>query len=112
MIAAALAQEPEILLLDEPLTFLDPPHQVSGAQLLLNLHREPQKTIVIVTHELTPAILHDYHILALDKGRSFFYGSARELIDQQVLDRLFGIPFNLLAYPGSSQPIALPWSPV
>lgn len=111
-IASALAQEPRILLLDEPLTFLDPPHQVSGAQLLLNLHRESDMTIMLVTHELAPAVLHDYHILAMNQGHVFFFGPSWEFMEDRIPDQLFQIPFQPLPYPQSNRAIPFPWRPL
>lgn len=89
LIARALAQEPKILLLDEPLTHLDLKHQVEIFQLLLRLNRENGLTLVMVLHDLNFAAAACRRILLLKNGNLVKWGDPREVMDQATIRDLF-----------------------
>ena len=107
LLAAALAQEPTILVLDEPLTYLDPRHQSHITQVLANLHHQHQ-TIIAATHDLALAIGIADHVLALRDGHSLYYGPAEQLIPSGVLRDLFDLEFDIVTHPTTGKPIPLP----
>jgi len=110
MIAAALAQDARIMLLDEPATFLDYRHQSSVRKILQEINRQTGVTIIAVTHDVNAAISSSSTVLALDGGRSVFKGSPAEVADPAVLESIFGTSFALCRHPDSGQPIILPGS--
>lgn len=93
-IAAALAQEAEVLILDEPTTHLDPRHQRDVAGLLHRLHRECGATVLLATHDLDLAGLLGDRVLALRAGRIAALGSPREVLAADSLAGLFDAPFR------------------
>lgn len=109
LIAAALAQQPQILLLDEPLTFLDPAHQVAGAELLLKQQQRLGLTLINVTHDPVPAILHDYQILALKDGHLFYFGPGRALLQERIAEKLFEVPFQAAHLGADQVQIPIAW---
>lgn len=98
-IAAALAQEAPMLLLDEPTTFLDPRHQAEIRGLLRRLHGDGGATIVMVTHDINLAALCGDRVLALKDGVVEFFGPAADFLTPGVLERLYGLPFDILEDP-------------
>lgn len=94
-LAGAVAQQTAILLLDEPVAFLDPLHQEQVHQALNRVHDEYGSTIVTVTHDVNSALHFFGHIAALKDGRLFFNGSADELVKKspQILTDIYGIGF-------------------
>jgi len=109
-IAAALAQEPDILLLDEPTTYLDYRHQREITTLIDELHRARSMTIVSVTHDLNQGPLAADDVLALRDGRVHFHGPPDTLLEGGVLRDLYGTDFVLLDHPQSGRPIVAPAS--
>lgn len=107
MIAAALAQEAPILLLDEPTSFLDPHHQVEVHQLIQRLNREHGKTIVEVTHDINHASQHAKHILALREGKTLWQGAAGDFLQSTRLKQLYDQDFIFLSHPQTQRLIAL-----
>jgi iron complex transport system ATP-binding protein len=93
-IAAALAQEAEVLILDEPTTHLDPRHQRDVAGLLHRLHRECGATVLLATHDLDLAGLLGDRVLALRSGRIVALGPPREVLAADSLAALFDAPFR------------------
>ncbi|MCU0858486.1 MAG: ABC transporter ATP-binding protein [Pontiellaceae bacterium] len=91
--AAALAQETPIMLLDEPATFLDWRHQSEVMTLLKKINTECGTTILAVNHDLNSAAHWSDRILALKDGRVFASGTPDELIQPAPLEALFEIPF-------------------
>jgi len=69
ILASALAQEPQVLLLDEPTVFLDLKHQLAIARILSDLHRDRRLTLVLVTHDLSLAQVLSTRLLAIKAGR-------------------------------------------
>lgn len=91
MIARALAQEPEILLLDEPSAFLDLKHQVQVFELLRRLNRERGLTIVAALHDLNLAALFCPRLVMLREGKIYHDGSPREVLTEKTIDEVYGI---------------------
>jgi len=110
-IAAALAQGSDILLLDEPTTFLDYRHQAEIRDLLSRVNRESKVTIVCVTHDLNRAVLDSDRIVALVAGRVLFTGRPDEIMKTEVLETLFRTPFVLTSHPGTAIPMIVPALP-
>jgi iron complex transport system ATP-binding protein len=92
-IAAALAQETPVMLLDEPATFLDWKHQADIMQLLKKISRECNVTIVTVNHDLNSAAHWSDRIIALKDGRVLSTGTPDELIQPEPLEQLFETAF-------------------
>ncbi|MCD4686856.1 MAG: ABC transporter ATP-binding protein [Anaerolineae bacterium] len=90
-IALALAQEPRVLLLDEPTTFLDISHQLDVMMLLQRLNAKSDLSIVMVLHDLNQAARFSHRLVALRKGEIFATGTPREVMTQAVLREVFAI---------------------
>jgi len=110
-IAAALAQGSDILLLDEPTTFLDYRHQAEIRDLLSRVNRQSRATIVCVTHDLNRAVLDSDRIVALGDGRVLFTGRPDEIMKTGVLETLFHTPFVLTSHPEAAIPMIVPGLP-
>ncbi len=98
VLARALAQEPEFLLLDEPTAFLDPGHCARIMALLEELSREGM-TIVGIFHDLNIPAAYGSRILALRNGRVFADGPVEQVIDSRVLSELYGTPMTVVQRP-------------
>ncbi|HNT29225.1 MAG TPA: ABC transporter ATP-binding protein [bacterium] len=93
LIAAALAQESPLLLLDEPTAALDPAHRAALLRLLKKAHGELGRTIVLVTHEVNDALFLGGNVLGLKKGRVSLPMIAVDALALPALGALFDIPF-------------------
>ena len=107
-IAMALAQESEILLLDEPTTFLDVSHQVEVLDLLTDLNRAKGTTIVMVLHDLNLAARYADHLIALRDGRLHASGRPAEVLEPGLVEDVFGMPSTVIADPVSGKPLVIP----
>ncbi|HSN54556.1 MAG TPA: ABC transporter ATP-binding protein [Candidatus Sulfomarinibacteraceae bacterium] len=107
-IAAALAQGGSILLLDEPTSFLDYHHQVQVLGLLHRLHADRGFTVIAVTHDLNGLVAGADSVLALVEGRVAFSGVPEALLDAEVLSRIFGSDFVMVAGGRRGLPLAVP----
>ena len=91
ILAAALAQTPKVLLLDEPSSFLDLSHQVALYRLLARLAREEKMLVIAVTHDLNLAAAHADRVLILQEGRLVADGTPAQVIDESCLRSVFGV---------------------
>jgi iron complex transport system ATP-binding protein len=107
-IAAALAQEAPVLLLDEPSSQLDPRHRHEVGLLLRRLQTEQALTIVLVSHDLNEASLRADRILALRDGEVAKLGPPELLMTAEELGSIFSTRFTLVAHPETGRPVALP----
>ncbi|AWB93890.1 ABC transporter ATP-binding protein [Aeromicrobium chenweiae] len=107
-VAMALAQDTDLLLLDEPTTFLDINHQVELLDLLTDLNRESGKTIVLVLHDLNLACRYADHIIAMKKGSILAEGAPRDVIDAAVVTEVFGLACDVVPDPVSGTPMIVP----
>lgn len=95
-IAMALAQETEILLLDEPTTFLDMAHQTEVLEVLATLNREEGRTIVMVVHDLNQAARYAHHVIAIRDGQVFSQGPPEDTISEEMVWDVFGARVKVL----------------
>jgi iron complex transport system ATP-binding protein len=96
LLASALAQQPETLLLDEPATFLDLKHQLAMYRLLSAL--AAKVLIVAVTHDLNLALQFSNRMLLLDRGRLAGDGATADILNPERIERVFGVRARL--HPG------------
>lgn len=104
MIARALAQEPKILLLDEPTAFLDINHQIDICSLIARLRAERRLTVVLVSHDLNVASQYCDRVLMLKDGALCRIGSPEETIRPDVLRMVYGCDVVVDAHPQTGRP--------
>jgi len=107
-IAMALAQQTDILLLDEPTTFLDVAHQVEVLDLLTDLNRERGTTIVMVLHDMNLAARYADHLFALRDGRIIAAGAPGDIMSADLIREVFDLDSLVIDDPVSGAPIVLP----
>lgn len=91
IIARALAQEPEIIFLDEPTSHLDINHQMDLLNILRNLNKEKNTTIVLVIHDINLACRYSDIIMLLDKGEILSIGSPKEVVTRENIEKAYGL---------------------
>jgi iron complex transport system ATP-binding protein len=107
-IAMALAQHTDILLLDEPTTFLDVSHQIEVLDLLTDLNRTRGTTIVMVLHDLNLAARYADHLITLASGTVHAAGRPEEVLTEEVVQAVFGLENQIITDPTSGKPLMLP----
>ncbi|MEW1760611.1 ABC transporter ATP-binding protein [Streptomyces cyaneofuscatus] len=107
-IAMALAQQTDLLLLDEPTTFLDASHQIEVLDLLTDLNRSRGTTIVMVLHDLNLAARYADHLIALADGTLHAAGSPADVLTQETVRAVFGLESRVVEDPVSGRPLMLP----
>ena len=91
VIASALAQQPKVLLLDEPTASLDLGYQLEIASLLKQLNRERGVTMVLATHDLNLAASVCDTLVLVREGRVLMQGAAREVLTSSTVEQLYGV---------------------
>lgn len=107
-IAMALAQETDILLLDEPTTFLDVAHQVEVLDLLTDLNRDRGTTTVMVLHDMNMAARYADHLIALREGHVIAAGDPTAVMTSELIHEVFGLDALVVPDPVSGTPLVLP----
>ncbi len=110
-IAAALAQDAPLMLLDEPTTFLDPRQSMEIEDLLFELHQRAKRTLLVVTHDINRALLESDRVIGLKQGRILFDLPPDKLIEGPLLDELFdrqNRPFVKAMHPGLNRLFIVP----
>lgn len=107
-IAMALAQQTDILLLDEPTTFLDVSHQVDVLDLLVDLQRERGTTIVMVLHDLNLAARYADALVAVKHGAVCASGAPADVVTPDVVESVFGLKNVVTTDPVSGSPLVTP----
>ncbi len=107
-LAMALAQETDMLLLDEPTTFLDIAHQVELLDLLVVLNRESGKTIVVVLHDLNLACRYADHVVAMKDGAVIAEGAPWDVIGAETVEDVFGLRCSVIEDPVTGTPLVVP----
>jgi iron complex transport system ATP-binding protein len=107
-IAMALAQDTDLMLLDEPTTFLDLAHQVEILDLLVDLNQRDQRTVVLVLHDLNHAARYSHHLIAMRNGRLVAQGTPDEVITEEMVHDVFGLRCRVMVDPVSGTPMVVP----
>ncbi|HLS52836.1 MAG TPA: ABC transporter ATP-binding protein, partial [Tissierellaceae bacterium] len=89
IIARALAQEPSIILLDEPTSNLDINHQIEILNLLKDLNRNKKTTVVLVIHDINLAARYSDEIILLHEGRVLGQGSPEKIITKSKIEKVY-----------------------
>ncbi len=109
VIARALTQEPQILLLDEPTAFLDLHHQLDIARILRRLNRERGLTVILVSHDLNLASQYCDRLMLLHHGQIVKVGSPLEVLRPDLLESVYGCQVLVDGHPQSGLPrVSLP----
>ncbi|HDR6289148.1 TPA: ABC transporter ATP-binding protein [Bacillus cereus] len=90
-IAMALAQDTELLLLDEPTTYLDMAHQLEVLELLKRLNEEENRTIIMVVHDLNHAAKYAHHLVAIKDRNKAMEGAPKEVLNDELFENVFGV---------------------
>lgn len=106
-IAMALAQQTDIMLLDEPTTYLDVAHQIDVLDLLAALNCERGTTIVMVLHELNMAARYADHLIAMCDGAIVAAGPPADIITPELVREVFGINCTIMDDPVSHTPMVI-----
>ncbi|MFE4175126.1 ABC transporter ATP-binding protein [Streptomyces sp. NPDC056909] len=110
-IAMALAQETDLLLLDEPTTFLDIAHQVEVLDLVRRLNHEQGRTVVIVLHDLNQAARYADHLVAMKSGRVVAEGDPADVVTADLVQEVFGLASVVIPDPVTGSPLVIPGAP-
>ena len=107
-IAMALAQETDVLLLDEPTTYLDLAHQVEVLDLVTDLNRNRGTTVAIILHDLNLAARYADHIIAMKAGGVVALGAPGEVVTAELVRDVFGLDSRIIPDPVSGTPLIIP----
>ena len=108
ILARALAQQPQIILLDEPTSFLDIRHEIEIYDLLARLNRERGLTVVVVSHGLNIAALYCRRLVMLHQRRVHCTGSPAEVLTEENIRLVYGARIAIQQHPSSGAPVVLP----
>lgn len=107
-IAMVLAQDTDIVFLDEPTTYLDLAHSIDVLDVVHSLNREHGKTIVMVLHDLNLAARYSDHLVLMKDGAIWHEGSPEEIITHERLLGAFGLDAAVIQDPFTSGPLIVP----
>ncbi|MCP2014634.1 iron complex transport system ATP-binding protein [Deinococcus sp. HSC-46F16] len=109
-IAMSLAQQTDILLLDEPTTYLDLSHQLEVLHLAGRLNREQGKTVVMVLHDLNQAVRYSDDLIAMREGQVYAQGRPEDIMTAELLRDVFGLKAHILEDPDTGKPHVIPYA--
>ncbi|WP_369354966.1 ABC transporter ATP-binding protein [Lysinibacillus capsici] len=104
-LAMALAQETNILLLDEPTTYLDMAHQLEVLDIVKSLNEQHSCTIVMVLHDINHAARYSDHLIAMRNGIIMQTGTPQEILSAEVMRKVFNIDARIMEDPVTNTPV-------
>jgi iron complex transport system ATP-binding protein len=107
-LSMALAQQTDVLLLDEPTTYLDIAHAVEVLDLIDQLHTDHGRTVVMVLHDLTMAARYADHLVVMQDGHIAAAGPPDRILTAELVSDVFGIRVAVITDPVSGRPLILP----
>jgi len=109
-IALAIAQDPDVMLLDEPTTYLDLAHQLDVLGLLTDINAQLRRTIVLVLHDLNMAARYAHHLIAMRDGELIAQGPPHDIVTADIVREVFGVEATIITDPVTGSPLVLPHS--
>ncbi|MCG4581259.1 ABC transporter ATP-binding protein, partial [Clostridium cochlearium] len=91
LVARALVQEPEVIVLDEPTTHLDIKHRLELIEILRKLTKEKGITVILSLHEIDMALKSCDKVILVNKGKIIAYGTPEDVVDENTIEKLYGI---------------------
>lgn len=107
-IALALAQQTDILLLDEPTTFLDISYQIEILDMLVDLNQRRKTTIAMVLHDINLSARYADYLFAMKNGKLVAEGTPDEIITPELMEEVYGLTCDVILDPVSYSPMVLP----
>ncbi|MGY1742267.1 MULTISPECIES: ABC transporter ATP-binding protein [unclassified Blastococcus] len=107
-ISMALAQGTDLLLLDEPTTYLDLAHQIDVLELVARLHAERGRTVVVVLHDLNLAARYAQRLVAMRDGVLVSSGTPAEVLTEQLMSEVFELDARIVPDPVAGTPMVVP----
>lgn len=104
IIAKALSQEPKILILDEPVTYLDVHHQLNLMELIKKLSEERNITIVTILHDLNFALKYCDYVIMLNEGKIYKHGIPEDVVTKEHIKNVYDIEVNMISHPVTNSP--------
>jgi iron complex transport system ATP-binding protein len=108
-IAMTLAQDTDIILLDEPTTYLDMTHQIEILDLLFELNEQEGRTILMVLHDLNLACRYAHHIVAIKDQKIYEQGTPELVITDKLVKNVFGMECKVTLDPLFGTPLCIPY---
>ncbi|KRE46427.1 ABC transporter ATP-binding protein [Paenibacillus sp. Soil522] len=108
-IAMTLAQGTDIILLDEPTTYLDLTHQIEVLDLLYQLNITEQRTIIMVLHDINLACRYAHNIVAIQNQRIFAEGAPEQIVTADMIEAVFAMKCKIIPDPIFGTPMCIPY---
>ncbi len=100
LIARTIVQEPEILLMDEPTSFLDPKHEIEIMELIKSLSAKMGKTVILTLHNLDLAIKYSDNLVFMKEGDIVGSGRTQEVLSEEILEKVYDIKMKIVEING------------
>lgn len=107
-LALVLAQQPHVLMLDEPTTYLDIAHQLEVLELCRQLNRQDNRTLVMILHDLNLAARYADFMIAMRDGKVIATGEPKRIFQAEVIKQVFGIDSQVINDPVTATPMVIP----
>ena len=107
IIARTLAQEPKILILDEPVTYLDIHHQLQIMSLIKKLSTTRKMTIIMILHDLNYALTYCDHVVLLSDGKVFKHGHPGDVVTIEHIKSVYDIDVSIINHPVTEKPMVV-----
>lgn len=108
-IAMTLAQDSDVILLDEPTTYLDMAHQIEILDLLFELNEKKRRTVVMVLHDLNMACRYAHNIVAIKNQQVYNQGMPEDVINRSLVKNVFGMDCEITVDPLFGTPLCIPY---
>lgn len=108
IVARAISQETDIILLDEPISHLDIHHQIETLNNIKKINKEKGKTIIAVLHDLNMGAAYSDYIILMKEGKVHSFGAPKEVLKEEIIKEVYGLDVHILKDPAKNRPIIVP----